>query len=75
VFTPTETPAGKRYRIEGQATLDAMFSVAGVPNGIRYVTDRPGGRLRLAKSLPDSPRRMSVIGAGALWAGLIFPAC
>jgi hypothetical protein len=35
-FAPVELPeGGKRYRIEGSATLGCAFATEGVPNGIR----------------------------------------
>lgn len=44
-FTPVELPEGKRYRIEGEVGLEAMFATeeigrcttGGVPSGIRNV--------------------------------------
>jgi site-specific DNA recombinase len=34
-FTPVERAEGKRYYIEGQVALDAVYLTEGVPSGIR----------------------------------------
>ena len=34
-FTPIDADGGRRYRVEGSASVGAMFTTEGVPNGIR----------------------------------------
>lgn len=41
-FTPIELPeGGKRYRIEGRASVGSVFTTEGVPNGIAHVLNAP----------------------------------
>ena len=42
-FTPVKTPAGPRFRIEGDAKIGRLLGVEGTPEGAAILTLRPQG--------------------------------
>ncbi len=42
-FTPVQTPAGPRFKIEGDAKLGRLVGIEGVPEGVAVLTLRPQG--------------------------------
>ena len=77
MFTPIDTPEGRRFQVTGQAGLGSVFgiSITGVPKGIRTGTRSPPRRLNLTfqanatrhRAPPRTPAHPFRWGWARLW--------
>ena len=62
-FTPVKTPAGPRFRIEGDAKIGRLPGVEGTPEGAAILTLRPQGEATRFHGREPWVRRMVIEAA------------